>query len=290
VASRVTGSSDLFGRRGRRPWASINFVTAHDGFSLRDLVSYDHKHNEANGEENRDGTDANHSWNCGADGPSDDPAIRRLRLLQQRNLLTTLLVSQGIPMLVAGDELGRTQGGNNNAYCQDNEVSWLDWDLDAEGRSLLEFTRRLVHLRRDHIVFHRHRFFRGLRTPDSDIEDIVWLRSDGHPRQQEDWEDPESRYVAFVLSGEAFGYHLTASGEPESDQTFLVILNAQPEPLAFRLPPRRLGTRWQAVLDTTVDGSPPERVYADGESLQVEGRSVLLLVRCEEELREPPTS
>jgi glycogen operon protein len=290
VASRVTGSSDLFGRRGRRPWASINFVTAHDGFSLRDLVSYDHKHNEANGEENRDGTDANHSWNCGAEGPSDDPAIRRLRLLQQRNLLTTLLVSQGIPMLLAGDELGRTQGGNNNAYCQDNEVSWLDWDLDAEGRSLLEFTRRLVHLRRDHIVFHRHRFFRGLRTPDSDIEDIVWLRSDGHPRQQEDWEDPESRYVAFVLSGEAFGYHLTASGEPESDQTFLVILNAQPEPLAFRLPPRRLGTRWQAVLDTTVDGSPPERVYADGESLQVEGRSVLLLVRCEEELREPPTS
>jgi isoamylase len=285
LASRLTGSSDLFGRRGRRPWASINFVTAHDGFSLRDLVSYERKHNEANGEQNRDGTDANYSWNCGIEGPTDDPVIRRLRLRQQRNLLTTLLISQGVPMLLAGDELGRTQGGNNNAYCQDNEVSWLDWDPDAEGISLLDLTMRLIRLRRDHIVFHRHRFFGGLRTPDSQIEDIVWLRTDGREQQPEDWEDPESRHLAFVLSGEAFGYHLTASGEPESDQTFLVILNAGAKPVDFTVPPPRFGKSWEPVLDTALDRPPAQRIYTTGECVRVVGRSIVLLVRCEEEPR-----
>ena len=276
LASRLTASSDVFDRGGRRPWSSINFVTAHDGFSLRDLVSYDHKHNEANGEGNRDGSDANHSWNCGVEGPSDDPAVRALRLRQSKNLLATLLLSQGVPMLLAGDELGRTQGGNNNAYCQDNETSWQDWSPDPEGGDLLEFTRRLVHFRRSHIAVHRRRFFRGHQTT-AGIKDITWLRTDGSERSEEDWADPEERSLGFVLSGEARGYHLTAGGEPEVDDTILVLLNAHPHAVEFHLPGDPWGGTWRRVISTD-PGSAGGEVFAAGEALRLDGRTLELFV------------
>ncbi|HEY6458902.1 MAG TPA: glycogen debranching protein GlgX, partial [Polyangiaceae bacterium] len=187
LAYRLSGSSDLYENDGRRPYSSINFVVAHDGFTLRDLVSYDGKHNDANGEGNRDGTDDNRSWNCGAEGPTEDPGIRALRARQQRNLLATLLLSQGTPMICGGDEIGRTQNGNNNAYCQDNETSWLDWGLDDERKKLLAFTQRMVRLRADHPALRRAKFFKGRRIRGADIRDILWIRNDGHPMSEEDW-------------------------------------------------------------------------------------------------------
>jgi glycogen operon protein len=188
LASRITGSSDLFDQLGRRPWASVNYVTAHDGFTLHDLVSYDHKHNEANGEDNRDGTDRTHAWNCGVEGPTRDPAVRKLRRQQERNLLATLLLSQGVPMILAGDEIGRTQRGNNNAYCQDNELSWIDWSgVDDDGRSLLAFTRSLIELRKTHRTFHRSRFLSGAVSDDSPIKDITWFGERGAEMEAEDW-------------------------------------------------------------------------------------------------------
>ena len=278
-ASRVTGSSDVFDRKGRRTWASVNFVTAHDGFTLHDLVSYEGKHNQANGEENRDGTDENHSWNCGAEGPTDECAIRQRREQQKRNLLATLLLSQGVPMLLAGDEFGRTQSGNNNAYCQDNEISWIDWAIDPDGRRLEDFVRELIRIRRAHIAFHRYRFFQGPGAAESEINDITWLRSDGRKRGAEDWGDPEDHCLAYVLSGEAHGYHLTASGEPESDETFLTILNAHPESVAFKLPPERFGKSWGRLLDTASERPLQPATYQAGETCRVEGRSLVLLVR-----------
>jgi glycogen operon protein len=273
IASRLTGSSDLFQRMGRRPWSSVNFVTAHDGFTLEDLVSYEHKHNEANGEENRDGTDANYSFNCGVEGPTDDPAIRTLRQRQKRNLLATLLLSQGVPMLVAGDELGRTQDGNNNAYCQDDETSWIDWsmlghDEQAESRSFLAFVKRMVRFRRRHIVFHRHRFFQGLVSTDGGIKDITWLRADGAEMTDEDWADPERRWLSF---------HVTALGEPEPDDTFLVVLNAGETALAYRLPPENYASGWRTILDTS-DVAPEEGRHEAAGSIEVTARSLRLLV------------
>jgi len=261
LASRLSGSSDIFGRRGRRPWASINYVTAHDGFTLRDLVSYEHKHNEANGEGNRDGSDANNSWNCGIEGPTADPGIRALRIRQSKNLLATLLFSQGVPMLLAGDEMGRSQRGNNNAYCQDNETSWVDWNIEAEEQELFAFVRSLVHFRRQHIAFHRHRFFRGHGSP-SEAKDITWLRSNGSERDHSDWDDPEHRTLAFVLNGDALGYHLTHTGEPEVDDTFLVLLNGNHHPVEFQLPDERFGRVWRRVLSSDPMGATGERVRA----------------------------
>jgi glycogen operon protein len=274
LASRMTGSSDAFDRKGRRPWASINFVTAHDGFTLHDVVSYDRKHNEANQENNRDGTDANHSWNCGVEGPTEDPLVRQLRERQKRNLLATLLLSQGVPMILAGDETGRSQRGNNNAYCQDNEISWIEWEIDADGGRLNEFIRQLIRLRRDHTVFRRHRFFHGLRTPESEIKDITWLLPEGRERRPEDWHDPEDRCLGCVLSGEAHEYHVTAFGEPEPDDTFLMILNAHSGPVAFTLPPARFGARWEGLIDTNVEGPLQPRIYRAGEAFPAAGRSL----------------
>jgi isoamylase len=280
LASRVTGSSDLFAGRGRRPWASVNFVTAHDGFTLRDLVSFDRKHNEANGEGGRDGTDANYSWNCGVEGPTDDPAVRALRLRQAENLLGTLLLSQGIPMLLAGDEMGRTQGGNNNAYCQDNETSWVDWEgVDDDGRHLLDFTRRLIELRRRHIVLHRHRFFQGVPAHDG-VKDITWLRPDGSEMQPADWSVPYARTLGFLLSGEAHGYHLTAFGQPEVDDSFLVVMNAHHEAVAWRLPGDGLGARWGVLVDTArADAAGRDETYGAGAQMHVAARSLVVLVR-----------
>jgi isoamylase len=283
LASRITGSSDIFDRKGRRPWASVNFVTAHDGFTLHDLVSYNEKHNEANGEENRDGTDANQGWNCGIEGPTDDAQIRALRELQKRNLLATLLLSQGLPMLLAGDEFGRSQRGNNNAYCQDNELSWLDWKgIDEEGRALQDFVRRLIRFRHDHIVLHRHRFFQGLGTAESEIKDITWLRPDGMERTLEDWADPEERCLCFVLSGEAGSYHLTAIGEPEQDDTFFLVMNAQPEPLDLVLPDARFGDLWEPLLDTSGRLEGRGELFKAAQPCEVAGRSLVLFVRRDE--------
>jgi isoamylase len=280
LASRVTGSSDLFDRCGRRPWASVNFVTCHDGFTLRDLVSYEHKHNEANGEDNRDGTDSSWSANHGVEGETEDAAILALRERQQRNLLATLLLSQGVPMLLAGDELDRTQRGNNNAYCQDGELSWVDWRDGPHRERLLTFVRELVRLRAEHRVFRRQRFFRGLRGTESPVKDITWLRRDGSERAADEWDDPEDRCLAFVVSGAADGYHLTETGEPEPDDTFLVVLDAGREAAPVKLPGAALGAGWRVVLDTAEANAPGTAFAAEAE-LPVAGPCVVVLVQVE---------
>ncbi|MEX2207758.1 MAG: glycogen debranching protein GlgX [Myxococcota bacterium] len=281
LASRVTGSSDVFSRHGRRPQASINFAASHDGFTLEDLVSYDEKHNEANGEVNRDGHDANHSWNCGVEGPTDDASVLLSRRRQKRNLLATLLLSQGVPLLAAGDEFGRSQRGNNNAYCQDNEISWIDWAaIDAEGRALTDFVRALVALRRRHVVLRRTRFFLGLAEATSEEKDITWVRPDGEEKQPSDWEVGYARSLGFVLSGEALGYHLTVRGEPEPGDTFFVVMNADPTELDYRAPAAGADACWELVLDTAA-----EAPLAGGRSLQslqpfeLSGRSLRLFRR-----------
>jgi glycogen operon protein len=281
LASRVTGSSDLFERCGRRPSASVNFVTCHDGFTLRDLVSYERKHNEANLEDNRDGTDANWSVNHGVEVDTDDDGILARRERQQRNLLATLLLSQGVPMLLAGDELDRTQRGNNNAYCQDGELSWLDWTPTPRAERLLGFVRALVALRAEHRVFRRQRFFRGIGGAGSVAKDITWLRRDGAERGPGDWGDPEDRCLAFVVSGEADGYHLTESGEPEPDDTFLVALDAGRADEALVLPDPAPGAGWRVVLDTA-GRHAPGAVFAKGASLSLAAPCVVVLVRAEE--------
>ncbi|MEV4294521.1 glycogen debranching protein GlgX [Microbispora rosea] len=247
-ASRLAGSSDLYASSGRRPVASINFVTAHDGFTLTDLVSYDHKHNEANGEGNRDGTDDNRSWNCGAEGPVEDPGIVRLRRRQRRNLLTTLFVSQGVPMLLAGDEFGRTQHGNNNAYCQDNDTSWIDWSLIRQEGDLLDFVRRLAALRRAHPVFKRRRFFQGHSFGDGS-RDIIWLTPSGTEMTDDDWDTGYAKSLAVYVNGDAIS-EPGPRGERISDETFLLLINAHHENLTFALPGPELGAAWRPVLDT----------------------------------------
>jgi len=248
-ASRLTGSSDLYASSGRRPVASINFVTCHDGFTLQDLASYNHKHNEANGEGNRDGTDDNRSWNCGAEGPTDDPAVTDLRARQKRNFLVTLFLSQGVPMLLAGDEMGRTQGGNNNAYCQDNETSWLDWGLAGAEQDLLQFTETLAGLRRDHPVFRRRRFFRGRGAPDDMTSDIVWLTPAGQEMTQDDWGAGYAQSLAALLNGEAISEPDPRGGRIV-DAKFLLLFNAHSDPLTFTLPEASLAPGWEVVIDT----------------------------------------
>jgi len=277
-ASRLTGSSDLYQHDRRRPLASINFVTAHDGFTLRDLVSYNGKHNDANGEGGRDGESDNRSWNCGAEGDTDDPAVLALRARQQRNLLTTLLLSQGVPMIAHGDECGRTQRGNNNAYCQDNELSWVDWSFDAAQRELLDFTRGLVRLRRDHPVLRRRRFFKGAGSRDG-LGDLTWFRPDGNPMQDSNWDWDEARAVAVFLNGEAIS-EPGPTGERIVDDSFLVLLNGHYEPLEFCLPDPRYGTVWTVAVDTAgpADGGDETELKAGGRVL-LEARSTLVLIR-----------
>jgi isoamylase len=271
---RFTGSSDLYESNGRDPFASINFVTAHDGFTLRDLVSYDEKHNAANGEGNRDGTDDNRSWNHGVEGPTDDPSVRALRARQQRNFLTTLFLSQGVPMLLGGDELGRTQRGNNNAWCQDNELSWFDWEnADAE---LLAFTRRLIQLRRKHPVFRRGSFLTGASPRGSGLPDVWWFRLDGRRMTQREWQSSETRTLGVFLNGHEIRSR-TAQGEEVVDDSFLLLFNADPERVAFTLPTRRFGVHWQVEL-ATGDGAPGEPVGARA-PVAVQGRSLTLLRR-----------
>ena len=274
MASRLTGSSDIFDRRGRRPRASLNFVTAHDGFTLRDLVSYDHKHNEANLDENRDGTNENYSWNCGAEGATDDAQIIALRERQQRNFLATLLLSQGVPMMLAGDELNRTQDGNNNAYSQDNEISWLDWNLEDHG--LLHFVRRLIALRRAHPVFRRPRFFRGVATDASPLKDITWFAPEGHEMTQQDWYDSGRRTFGALLGGDVGDRFVSLQGYPELDDSFLLILNAHHEPVEFTLPAVPEVRRWTHLIDTASRRLTPNLPIAPGSRLSIADRSLSL--------------
>jgi isoamylase len=274
---RLTGSSDLYGKGGRRPYASINFVTAHDGFTLHDLVSYDQKHNEANGEENRDGTDDNRSWNCGVEGPTDDPTVRALRERQKRNILATLFLSQGVPMLCGGDEIGRTQRGNNNAYCQDNETSWLDWKLTKRRRDLLAFTRHMLELRHRHPVLRRRQFFYGRRIRGSEVKDLAWFRPDGKEMTEEDWTNPQTRCLGLRLAGDAIE-EVDPDGRPVVDDTLLIVLNAHHEPLAFTLPAHRRGVKWEVILDTRIpDGRRLHRPMKGGEAYELEARSLSVL-------------
>jgi isoamylase len=279
LASRLSGSSDLFEHNGRGPTASINFVTAHDGFTLHDLVSYQDKHNEANGENNQDGESHNRSWNCGVEGPTDDPAIMALRERQKRNFLATLFFSQGVPMFLAGDELGRTQLGNNNAYCQDNAVSWVSWALGPEARQLLEFTRRIVALRNAHPLFRRRTFFRGGAVRDPAVKDITWLAPEGKEMTDEEWNQSFARCLGAFLSGIGLTER-DERGRPVEDDDLLLLLNAHHDEVPFTLPGRP-GSSWNALVDTTSsDGIPAQEFFQAGTAYPLQGRSISLLWRA----------
>jgi isoamylase len=276
-AYRFTGSSDLYEMTGRKPYASINFVTAHDGFTLNDLVSYNEKHNEANGEESRDGESHNRSWNCGAEGPTEDPEVNKLRDRQKRNFLATLFLSQGIPMLLGGDEIGRTQNGNNNGYCQDNEISWFDWE--SADKDLLEFTRRLIQLRKEHPVFHRRRWFQGRPIHGAQVTDIGWFTPDGLEMTQEDWNGGFAKALGIFLNGEGI-QSPDSRGERVVDESFYVLFNAHHEPLQFTLPKRDWGEEWVVALDTTRSTPEAEKQpQKAGQEVSVESRSLKVLRR-----------
>ena len=275
-ARRLTGSSDLYGRTGRRPHASINFVTAHDGFTLHDLVSYNDKHNEANGEDNRDGHNENLSWNGGVEGPTDDPDVLALRARQSRNLLATLLLSQGVPMLLGGDEIGRTQQGNNNAYCQDNASSWIDWNLDDRREQLLDFTQRIVRLRRDHPVFRRRHFFQGRSLLGGESRDIAWLKPDGTEMTQQEWEQDFARCLGVYLGGEALD-EPDARGRLVRDDNFLMLFNAHHDEIPFTLPADG-DCAWKVLIDTARgDAFEPDATLGAGNVYVLGGRSFTLL-------------
>jgi isoamylase len=273
-AARLTGSPDLYEGDYRRPTASVNFVTAHDGFTLRDLVSYNDKHNEANGEGNQDGDNHNRSWNCGHEGPTEDPVVNELRNRQTRNLLTTLLLSQGVPMLVAGDEMGRTQQGNNNAYCQDNEISWIDWN--NADQSLLKFTRALIHLRRSHPAFCRRRWFQGQPIKGVGLEDIAWFLHEGTEMSEEHWNESFAKSLGVFFHGK--GLHAVGPrGEQIIDDSFYVIFNGHHDSLEFKLPPPKYGKQWLLTLDTAKSAIVDGETYKAEAVITVEGRSVMLL-------------
>ena len=281
-ASRLTGSSDLYETSARRPVASVNFVTCHDGFTLADLVSYNDKHNEGNGDNNTDGASDNRSWNCGAEGPTEDPAINALRARQVRTFLVTLFCAQGVPMLLAGDELGRSQGGNNNAYCQDNEVSWVDWESAEQSVDLLEFTSALIALRREHPVFRRRRFFSG--EPSAGQRDISWLTPGGQEMTTDDWRSRHARAIAVLLNGNAIT-EPGRRGEAITDDSFLLLFNAHDEPVSFTLPGPDLATGWLVVVDTANTEEPvPAELHESVKATatrEVPGRAVVVLRACE---------
>ncbi|TFH12254.1 MAG: glycogen debranching protein GlgX [Nitrosomonadales bacterium] len=278
-ASRFTGSSDFYDHSGRKPYASVNFINAHDGFTLQDLVSYDSKHNEANGENNLDGTDNNNSWNCGAEGPTDDVEINKLRARQKRNLLATLFFSQGVPMLLAGDELGRTQNGNNNAYCQDNETSWVNWDLSVADRDFLAFTQRLISIRREHPIFRRRHFFQGKAIHGLNTKDIHWFKPDGNEMNDQEWEHDFARSLGVYLSGEAIKER-DQRGKQIHDDNFFILLNSHHEAIDFRLPEIDVNCKWQSILDSHIgNGLEVDGFYQGGGNYHLEGRSITLLIQ-----------
>jgi len=274
LASRLTASADIFNKRGRRPWASVNFITAHDGFTLNDLVSYNEKHNEANGEDNKDGHDHNLSFNYGAEGPTDDPNIRALRLRQMRNMLATLLFSQGTPMLLAGDEFARSQQGNNNAYCQDNEISWIDWEgIDDDGIELLEFTRKLIRLRQDLPILRRGRFLSGIYNEELDVKDVTWLTPAGDEMTPEHWQDPNARCISILLDGRAQPTGIRRRG---TDVTLLLILNAHHDVVKCTLPKVIGGEAWMCHIDTNQPDLETPTEFRFGKEYTVTAHSLLL--------------
>ena len=276
VAYRLTGSPDLYQHDGRRPYASVNFITSHDGYTLNDLVSYNDKHNEANGDENHDGDSHNRSWNCGIEGPTDDPNIDSLRRRQQRNFLTMLFLSQGVPMLLGGDEFGRTQKGNNNAYCQDNEISWLNWQRNEKQNRLFEFTKKLIEFRREHAVFRRPKFFQGRRVRGGEIKDVMWFNPGGNEMSDEEWNSPFVRCLGMLISGDAVDL-VDAQGEPVRDDTFLLLINAHQEPIPFVLPGEE-HLEWEQILETTnEDGFLKEpKKFSSGDDVDLNGRATYL--------------
>ncbi len=277
LATRLTGSGDLFNRRGRRPWASVNFVTAHDGFTLADLVSYNEKHNKANGEDNKDGHSHNISWNHGVEGPTDDPEITALRLRQMRNMLATLLLSQGTPMLLAGDEFARSQNGNNNAYCQDNAIGWIDWDgMGDDGAAMIDFVRKLVALRQSHPLLRRGRFLTGAVSGGVEVKDVTWLTPAGIEKTTAQWQDPIARCLGMLLDGRA---QATGVRRTPSDATLLLIVNAHHGVVPFRLPDTAGGSQWLRLLDTVEPDRLTVSMERSGDDIAVAGRSLLLFER-----------
>jgi glycogen operon protein len=277
LAYRMSGSSDLYAWDRRKPSASINFVACHDGFTLQDLVSYDTKHNEANKSDNKDGTDNNVSWNCGREGPSRKPEVVELRERQKRNFLATLLLSQGVPMLLGGDERGRTQRGNNNAYCQDNEISWVDWKLDERKSALLEFTRALLQFRRAHPIFRRKKYFQGKKLFGSSVKDLTWLKPDGGEMTEQAWKESFVRTIGVLMAGDAID-DADLHGERITDDTFVLLLNAHHDTVPFLMPGRECG--WEHVLHTRpVESDPAEKIVGSGEKFNLEGRSLVLFRR-----------
>lgn len=278
---RLTGSSDLYEASGRRPYASINFVTAHDGFTLADLVSYNEKHNEANGEDNRDGSDHNISWNCGVEGPTDDPDIRHLRLRQKRNFLATLFLSQGVPMMLMGDEMGRSQGGNNNGYCQDNEISWLNWELKPGQDDLRRFVRKLIRLRKAHPGLRRRHFFQGRAI--KGVTDIIWYTPDGEQMSDEQWQQDFARSLGVQLPGSALEER-DERGQPLTDDNFTLLLNAHHEEIPFVLPPTQGEAHWRVLIDTYCAlGQEPPDLFEPGQAYPLKGRSLVFLIEVSEE-------
>jgi isoamylase len=276
LAYRLTGSSDLYEHNGRRPYASINFVTSHDGFTLRDLVSYNEKHNEANGENNNDGDNHNISWNCGVEGPSNNKRVTALRDKQCRNFLATLLLSQGAPMICGGDEMGRTQRGNNNAYCQDNELSWINWNFSERDQQLLDYTRKLIQLRRDHPVLQRRKFFQGRQIKGSEIRDIAWFQPDGSDMTEEAWENMLVHALGMRLNGMAIS-ETDERGERITDDILLLLINGNAAKQKFKLPGPPTSPRWEVMLDTNMWEVDPSRSAAPGEIFELHPRTLVLL-------------
>ncbi|HUC73124.1 MAG TPA: glycogen debranching protein GlgX [Stellaceae bacterium] len=273
LAPRLCASGDLFDHRGRKPWASVNFVTAHDGFTLNDLVSYNDKHNEANGEENRDGSSDNRSWNCGAEGPTDDPEVDALRARQMRNILGTLLLSQGTPMLLAGDEFARTQNGNNNAYCQDNEISWVNWDIGETGRWLIRFVQKLTALRHKYPILRRSRFLTGIYNEELGVKDVTWINASGAEMKPEEWDDMSMECFGMLMDGRAQPTGIRRRGE---DATLLMVLNGFHDIVGFTLPQTAGGSRWSLLIDTNLAEDAELGTFATGEVYGATGRSLLL--------------
>ena len=276
LAPRLTGSADCFNHQGRKAWASVNFVTAHDGFTLNDLVTYNDKHNEANGEDSNDGSSDNRSWNCGVEGPTDDADISALRLRQIKNILATLLLSQGTPMLLAGDEFGRTQGGNNNAYCQDNEISWLNWDLKEKGEALIEFVRHLTGMRHKYPILRRSRFLTGDYNEELDVKDVSWINASGSEMQNEEWGDDGMHCFGMLMDGHTQPTGIRRRG---SDATVLIVLNAHHDLVQFTLPELRGACRWALEIDTNITAPAEASVFGSGDVYGVTGRSLLLFAR-----------
>jgi glycogen operon protein len=273
LTPRLCASGDVFNHQGRRPWACVNFITAHDGFTLNDLVTYNEKHNEANGEDNKDGNSNNRSWNCGAEGPTDDPEINALRERQMRNFLATLLLSQGTPMMLGGDEFGRTQEGNNNAYCQDNEISWLNWRIEEKGQSLTRFVQKLTRLRHKYPILRRNLFLTGQYNEELEVKDVTWINANGAEMEESHWSDTGMRCFGMLMDGRAQSTGIRQRGK---NATMLLIINGHHELVEFTLPECPGGRRWSRLIDTNIPDDSDQASLETGDKYKVTARSVLL--------------